>query len=581
MIGRFGLTILALTTACAPRGPATGVPVQDAGHGVGQRFRVLIPPLEPLQSANDNFGKDAAQKLRDLINGLATHQPVKEGEIKDALKRFKVNMDDLDCAGTRQLAARIDAQLALCASYQDQGEKQEVVNATFYDVASGESFKVETHTFGERQADAAAAYIFNAFDTYVRQISAARYCDLYAQSKDFANAMEKCDQSIELNPDAIGSRYTRANILFQQEKYAEAMQELTRILEQDPDHQDALSLAGYISATQGRAEDARAYYQRYLDLNPSDAQVRMKIAYDLAKAGDPVGAMQLIKVGLDVNPDDPDLLEQYASFAFNAALQADDQVNDSADVPAEAIKYYREAIQAGEKVFAAKGDETSVVLLRNSITAYLKLDAVDSALQLAQEAVQAHPAEDQIWSAYANALHESGRLDEAIAALDSAKRINPSDANISLRQGSWLIQAGRLTDAVGVLRARAAGSREDADRAAQMIFGDAYNNGVRKERYGYGIQGLAAALDLPNLSAGMRHQLTFWQAYAIYQSAIAEQKPQSLATAKATLPKFRRVLELLKNVGDYPANVKVDLNQMITNCNQYVDIQQAIIKRGS
>ncbi len=582
MVGRFKLIILTLATAGLVLGPATALRAQEGSNGVGGRFRVLIPPFEPTQDAKDNFGKDAAKKLRNLVNGLATHQPVEEKEMKNAVKRFKLKMEDLDCIRTRQLASQINAQVALCAQYHDQGDKQEVVNATFYDVGSGESFKVDQKTFNEDKPDSAAAYIFNAFDTYVQQIRAAQFCNEYAQSQDYSNAMTQCDKALKLNPDAIGARYTRANILFQQEKYDEALQELQRILDQNPNHEDALQLAGYISAKQGKDEQAREYYQHYLDLNPSNAQVRMSIAYKLAQAGDPVGAMHLIQAGLDVDPNNTDLLEQYAGFAFNAAINADQQNGDQngGGVAPEAVKYYKDAVQAGEKVFAAKGEETSVSLLRNSIAAYLKLDEAAQALQLAKQAVATHPDEDQIWSVYADALHENGQLDQAIAALDSVKKLNSSDQNASLKQGNWLIQAGRLADAVNVLKASASMSPQDADRAGRMVFADAYTNGIQKDKYDYAAKGLAAAQELPNLSAMMQHQLNFWQAYAIYQGAIAQQKPNTVATAKATLPKFQQAKTLLASVGDYPKTVNVDLKQMMDNVNTYIDIQQAIIKRG-
>ncbi len=581
MVGRFKLTILTLAMVGLALSPATALRAQE-NNGVGGRFRVLIPPFEPKQDANDDFGKDAAKKLRDLVNGLATHQPVEEKEMKNAAKRYKLKVEDLDCVRTRQLASQINAQVALCADYHDAGEKQEAVNATFYDVASGESFKVDPKTFNEDKPDSAAAYIFNAFDTYVQQIRAAQFCNEYEQSQDYANAMTQCDKALKLNPDAIGARYTRANINFKQDKYDAAMKDLKTILDQNPNHEDALQLAGYISAKQGNDEQAREYYQQYLDLNPSNAQVRMKIAYDLAKAGDPVGAMNLIQVGLNVDSTNTDLLEQYAGFAFNAAINADQQNGDQngGGVAPEAVKYYRDAVEAGEKVFAAEGKDTSVSLLRNSIAAYLKLDQPEKALELGKQAVATHPDEDQIWSVYADALHENGQLDQAIAALDSVKKLNSDDQTASLKQGNWLIQAGRLSDAVSVLKASASMSPKDADAAARMVFADAYTNGIQKDKYDYAAKGLGAAQELPNLSANMQHQLNFWQAYAIYQGAIAEQKPNTVATAKATLPKFEHAQTLLQSVGDYPKSVNVDLKQMMDNVNTYIDIQKAIIKRG-
>jgi tetratricopeptide (TPR) repeat protein len=583
MAGRFKLTIFTLVTAGLALASAGAAQAQEANSNVGGRFRVLIPPFQPMQNADNGFGKDAAKKLRDLINTLATHQPVQEKEIKNSLKKFKLKMEDLDCIRTRQLASQMNAQVALCADYHAQDDNHEVVNATFYDVRSGESFKVNQGTFPKDKPDSAAQYIFNQFDTYVQQIRAAQFCNEYAASQDYQNAMTQCDKAIQLNPNAIGARYTRADILFQQNKYAEAMQELQKVLDQNPNHEDALQLAGYISAKQGNDEKARQYYQHYLDLNPSAAGVRMNIAYKLAQAGDPVGAMQLIQAGLDVDPNNTDLLEQYAGFAFNAAIEADSAQNgdnDSSGVTPKAAQYFQKAVDAGQKVFQAKGKDTPVGLLRNTILALDKLDQSDKAVQLAEQAIQTHGTEDQIWSAYADALHQSGQLDNAIAALDSVKKLNPSDQTASLKQGQWLIQAGRLEDAVDVLKTSAAMGQKQADQAAQMIFVDAYTNGVQKSRYDYAAKGLDAAKSLSNLSAAMQHQLTFWQAYSLYQGAISDQKPQTLKSAKATLPRFEQALELLKHVGDYPKSVKVDLKQLVDNLGTYVDIQKAIIKRG-
>ena len=104
--------------------PATTAQAQEMG-----RFRVLIPNFEPLEEANKKFGEKAAEELRDLINTLATHQSIEKKEIEQNLKRFKMKMDELDCIKTRQLASQIDAQVALCASYTEVGDKQFVVNA--------------------------------------------------------------------------------------------------------------------------------------------------------------------------------------------------------------------------------------------------------------------------------------------------------------------------------------------------------------------------------------------------------------------------------------------------------------------
>ena len=59
-----------------------------------------------------------------------------------------------------------------------------------------------------------------------------------------------------------------------------------------------------------------------------------------------------------------------------------------------------------------------------------------------------------------------------------------------------------------------------------------------------------------------------------------EQAAQTLATAQATLPKFRSAIALLNQSGEYPASVNVNLGELLANANTYVEIQDAIIKRG-
>jgi tetratricopeptide (TPR) repeat protein len=559
--------------------PATTAQAQEMG-----RFRVLIPNFEPLEDANKKFGEKAAEELRDLINTLATHQSIEKKEIEQNLKRFKMKMDELDCIRTRQLASQIDAQVALCASYTEVSDKQFVVNASFWDIAGSEEFVIDQTQGADKEEKVTAQAMFDQFDRYVQQIRFAQFCGEYAQSQQWDNALRNCDQALDLNPNAVGTRYQRARILYDAERYPEALDELHNVLDLNPYHEDALQLAGYISAKEGQDDQAREYYSQYLELNPSNAGVRMRIAYDLAQAGDPAGAMQLIQVGLDVDPENPDLWEQFGGFAFSAALEIQQSTPSAAEngggVPPEAVGYFRQAIEAYQKVYEVKGAETPIGHLRNIIAAYIQLDELDQAVAMAEQSLETYPQEDVLWSYYADALQRQDRLDEAISALDRVKEINPDHPSASLRQGNWLIQAGRVQDAVRVLSEVAQGDSQQAVTAARLIFADAYANGVQKQRYGYAVTGMAAAKQLPNLNAEMTNQLNFWHGYSLFQGAMKEQEPQTLQTAQATLPRFQQALQLLQRSGNYASTVNVPLDQLMNNVNTYIEIQEAIIKRG-
>ncbi len=551
------------------------------------RFRVLIPYFTPLGDADDDFGKDASKELRKLINTLATHEPIEEREIKNQAKRFDTKIEDLNCIVTRQLASQIDAQVALCAAYNELPDKSWALqNVVFWDVASSEQFAVSNVTVAEKDEEVAAQHIFNEFDRYVQQIRAQGICADYYASRQWENALRNCDQALGLNPDGVATRYLRGRILYEMENHTEALGEMEKVLALDPFHEDALELAGYMSAMRENDDQAREYYGRYLELNPANAAVRMRIAFDLARAGDPVGGMQLIEIGLEVDPENIDLWEQYGGFAFSAALEAEQDAaldapqNNGGGVSPQAQGHYREAIQAYEKVFKGKGAETPVGHLRNIIAAYIQLNEIANAVEVGARVLQTHAQEDALWSIYADALQRNDQLTDAIAALDRVREINPSHPSAMLRQGNWLIKAGRVEDAVAVLKEAAADDPQRAEQAARMIFADAYQKGYQQKNYQYAIEGIAGAKELPDLNEAMVSQLNFWHGFSVYQAAVLQQAPQTIETAEATLPKFRTAINLFTQSGAYPASVNVNLGELLANANTYVEIQDAIIQRG-
>lgn len=579
MAGRLRMTLFLLAVATLVA-PAADLAAQDGG-----RFRVLIPYFTPLENAKDGFGKDASKELREMMSTLATHVAMEERAIKDEVKRFDMKMEDLTCITTRQLAAQINVPVAICASYTQNPDKSWSVDAEVWDIAAAESFPIDQITVAEKDAKGAARHIFEQFDRYSTTVRSAAICNDYYASQQFENALRNCDESLALNPNQIGTRFLRGRILYDMKNYPEALTEIETVIEANPFHEAGLQLAGYISALTDQDEKARDYYRRYLEINPGNAAVRMKIAYDLATAGDPVGAMDFIQTGLDHDPDNVDLWEQYGGFAFSAALEVQQMAavgaqNGGSEVTPEAARYYREAIGAYEKVFAAKGADTNVAHLRNIVRAYIQLEELEPAIALSQRALQTHPQDAEIWLLHAEALQRSGRLDDAIAALDRVREINPNHPNAALRQGNWLIQAGRLEDAVTVLGSAANGNPQQADQAARMIFNEAYQNGYQKDDFAYAVRGMVAAKRLPNLSTAMTSQLNFWHGFSIYQAAVKEAEPQKLATAQSTLPKFQEAMRLLQQAGDYPSTVNVNLAQLLENTTTFVQIQEAIIKRG-
>lgn len=550
------------------------------------RFQVLIPYFEPLEGADDDFGEDASDELRDLISTLATHQAMSGDDIEDAARDFDVDMEDLTCNPAIQLASALEVPVVICASYTETADRGWVVNATVRSVESSEDFVLDEIRVPRDDAEEAAAQlIFSQFDRFNSQVRASTFCAQYAASQQWDEALRQCDAALAINADATSTRFLRAQIMRALDRNDESLEELLVVLDAEPFHEGALQLAGYLSAVAGDAELARELYGRYLEVNPGDVAVRMRVAYQLASAGYPVGAMDLIAVGLEVDPENADLLDQYGGFAFRAGQMAQEEHRranpDSDELGPEAAERYREAIDAYTRVFEIRGSDTPADRLRNVVRAYLQLGEDQAAVDAAERFVLAHPDDAPLWSLRADALQRAGRLDDAIAALDRVLEIDPAYPSASLRRGSWLLGARLVDSAIETLSDVAERSAELADEAARLVLNEGYLNGYEAQDFEYAVSLISAAATFPNLSEGMARQLGFWHGHSLFRATISEQQPRTLASAEATLPKFQEALRLVQASGDYASTVGMDLeSEVVQPILAYIDIQEAIIRRG-
>ena len=87
-------------------------PLAPASAQASDRLKVMITNLVPLDRADDDFGKDLAKALRELINDFARYQAIEEKEIRDAAKRYKVKMEELDCVLSLQMVIQGVARIA-------------------------------------------------------------------------------------------------------------------------------------------------------------------------------------------------------------------------------------------------------------------------------------------------------------------------------------------------------------------------------------------------------------------------------------------------------------------------------------
>jgi tetratricopeptide (TPR) repeat protein len=541
----------------------------------GGRYRVLVPALAPEAGAKDKFGKDVADKVQDALDEFATHAPVESKVLKDALKKFGLKDDDLrDCIKARQLAVQIRAELVMCGSYTESGDTRQVTSA-FYVPTTGEQFEVQP--FSVTRPEEAAQQITVAFQTYLEQLRVAVYCHEALQTQSWDEAIVKCGEVVAMNEASASNQYNLASALMNAGRDEEALAAYEKAIALNPMHGDALLGAGVVAARVGQNEKSQDHLRQYLDLNPGNLQVRLKIAADVAQAGDPRGALALIEEGVDPDSMDATSVVYAGHFALASARELMENSGASGD-PANATSLLEKALDYYNRAYTMQGDSAQAAMLSNMLVAYRLLDRNDEAVELGARAVRTQPDDAALWSAYADVLAAAGRRDEAVQALARVSEIDPS-YTVNARLGSWQLEAGNLSAAQASFRKAIANNEvEGGDQIARMIFGQGYNGRAKARQYDAAIAYYNVAREFAS-EAATKGMINFFHGHALFQKALDVQKPSTAASARASLPLFREARRYLEQAGAY-TDQAATRTQLLGNIDQYIEIQNALIKRG-
>jgi tetratricopeptide (TPR) repeat protein len=568
------LKLIPLAVAAVLAAPSLG-DAQD-------RQRVLVPYFTASQGAETNFGEQATEDLRELMERLPFHVAVSEDEMEEMAERFRVELEDVNCLTATQLATQLNIPVLICGTYTQDAQRAFTLNASIRTVATNDQFVLDTITVPRNGRQQAAEQIIAQFERYNTVIRGLQICQDYVNSQQWEPALRNCNESLAINPDALTTRFLRAQILMEMDSLPQALEDFDRVLTLDPLNEVALQAAGVLATQTGDDERGRGYFRRYLEVNPGNAAIRMRIASEMADAGDPAGAIEFIQPGLEVEPENQDLLVLLGTFAFLGAIDA--QANAPAGtqgLPPEAADFYRTAIETFLKLYELQGDAMSLDNLRNIVLAYVQLGDYPAAITMTERIFQNHPDDPSLLNVYADALQRTGRQADAYVALDRLIEVQPDNTAARIRKGTWLIAERRLEDATAALVPTATNA-ETALTAANLIFNEAYTNGFQAEDWAYSIRGMVAAKGIPNIPAEMVEQLNFWHAFSVFQRTmplIPAQDP-TLADARAAQPGFQEAKTLFGQSGGYPARANVNMTPLMAGVDQYLEICEIIIRRG-
>jgi tetratricopeptide (TPR) repeat protein len=557
-------TLLALLTLGAGMRPAAA---QQS------RMRVLVPSFE-VSNPRSRVGTQLAEQLRRQINQMPTHAPADARAIRSALRQFSLREDDMTCTQWLQLATHIDASLVLCGSV-DEGTQR--VTARFLNLG-GDAFEVPEFTM--QSLDQAARHIVEAFNTYVRQLALVTFCYDYIQSESWGQALDACDQAIELNPTSVTAHYQRGSALTNLDRHEEALAAFREVLRLDPLNQDAMLHSGILAARLERSDESQDYFRRYLELNPGNVQVRLTIATDLANAGDPAGALKLVEDAMD-DPEATGTLWEYAGhFAINAGLKLTEAAAPGATTE-EANRFYRTAIRHYDEAIARQGDSLDVTIYGRLMMAHHRTGDLPRALEFGEKATSITPDDAQAWLFYADVLSSTNRVNEALRAFDRAAQINPALPNISARKTMLLLEAGRLGDAVATAKAgieRGEIQGDLGESLSQRMTQTGFQLG-QQGRFEQALPYFAAARDIGRSSRSMA-MANFFHGYTlIRQGEPIIKEGNNAAAGRRAKPLFEEAKRLLEGAGAYSEQA-ANRAQLLQQVQQFIDVADALIKAG-
>jgi Flp pilus assembly protein TadD len=202
--------------------------------------------------------------------------------------------------------------------------------------------------------------------------------------------------------------------------------ELERALELDPRSPSTHSDLGNVHLLLGEDAEAERRYAAALALAPSHAPALANLGLLRARQGNRAAALDCFRRAVRAEP-----------WAVQAIRSLADWAPDGA-VPHEDIALMRE-ITARFPDHAAAFASLGRLLLRGAFDAAPALAAIERAIALGHEDADTH-------TAYGVALHELGRLEDALAAYETARALDPQHVGARFHRAIALLTLGRFAE---------------------------------------------------------------------------------------------------------------------------------------
>ncbi|MGH7663602.1 MAG: tetratricopeptide repeat protein [Gemmatimonadaceae bacterium] len=254
---------------------------------------------------------------------------------------------------------------------------------------------------------------------------------------DLEKAQRWFERARELDPSSPVIHFYVGEVVYNRGLNDEALNALKRAIELAPDNPEAHYLLGFVLGDMGRHEEARAATKHAVKLNPTLARAQANLSLDRynpdgyeAKAAG--RATRRTPAGMEVAVDGG-----LAHFNLGLAFRQKGYFTES-------LREYRLGLDRGED---------RELLLQAMAEVHLLKHDPRAAIELYDRLLETQPSSPKLWNERGVALHQEGKLEEAVA---SYRRAVGADARYAIAHnnlGVGLYHAGDNEGSVGAFRA--------------------------------------------------------------------------------------------------------------------------------
>jgi len=279
--------------------------------------------------------------------------------------------------------------------------------------------------------------------------------DLFMESGQLVEALEKCEQYARSHPDSALGYAHKGNVEHEMGIFARAMGSFEKALEISPDDKEIWNNLGYTHFVAGYLDKAIECFDKALSIDPKYKHAWYNKGYAYHGADILEEAVKSYLKAIEIDPRDKVLWNNLGNAMYNLGRYAESiprfveaiKVDPDYEIAwnnignalekmhlhADAIPYHGRSLEISpdfDYALYAMGVCKAVV------------GELEEGYDLVLESLDLNPSYDEAWKAKAEIAGQLGRWDEALSAIEEALSINPEYDQGWVTRGEILVAVG-------------------------------------------------------------------------------------------------------------------------------------------